>query len=687
MDVDPGLMDDITKNLYKEDRITIQEILTFDNLNKVIDEKFRKTIESERKKIKNGISLVPIHFKMDGESVKKWGLLVFVNKEGDANKLYFFSYQVTTLPDSYRFDAVCMPGKGDNLSNANNTGIFIVEVMTRICRNAEIKPEEISNQYSKIDQSVLEFTRKDVIYDIIARYPNSTYVKSYKEFTKNPYLESKNNQIKFLMDGEEFFGEIEEQINIISRISSKLSSDTYVRIAVFWAELECRLNLSTLEVMLKKIADKGCKVDVILWCANSFILDTQVSPHNIRFQRSLNGYNKGRISVFREKYNKFLTHSNHQKIAIFSCKGKLSVITGGLNFKCDYMDTVEHDHGIDEEEFGQMHDTGVLVEGPATIDIETEWLRRWRKKSKKPVIRGRYKDQQIAASTESVNIRVATTNFEGKHCVKDIKSLLIKSIEEAKNDIYIEGYTFVETDLIKALVAKLKQEVPPRIKIMLPARPFINKNSYPNKYESLLLRRAMLILSFFSCTGVKVDKTEYLKKDYTGWDIEYSRGHKDPWLEEDWVVLSKGNKSDKFLLNDITSFTGTKTIMHQPFFRPVKRPDYMKRYEKGIKMYIHSKVCIIDHSILMVGSSNFNYRSFNYDGELSCFISGNKKVVKGVFDRLENHFNDSSDNGAVYTEAVKINVLMKRPTVFIKEPGTGGIKLKYMELAGDYKII
>jgi phosphatidylserine/phosphatidylglycerophosphate/cardiolipin synthase-like enzyme len=47
---------------------------------------------------------------------------------------------------------------------------------------------------------------------------------------------------------------------------------------------------------------------------------------------------------------------------------------------------------------------------------------------------------------------------------------------------------------------------------------------------------------------------------------------------------------------------------------------YSPENEEGTPVYVHAKVCVIDDTWAIVGSDNFNRRSWTYDSELSCAV-------------------------------------------------------------------
>jgi phosphatidylserine/phosphatidylglycerophosphate/cardiolipin synthase-like enzyme len=49
---------------------------------------------------------------------------------------------------------------------------------------------------------------------------------------------------------------------------------------------------------------------------------------------------------------------------------------------------------------------------------------------------------------------------------------------------------------------------------------------------------------------------------------------------------------------------------------------YALENEAGTPIYVHAKVCVVDDTWVMVGSDNFNRRSWTHDSELSCAVAG-----------------------------------------------------------------
>jgi phosphatidylserine/phosphatidylglycerophosphate/cardiolipin synthase-like enzyme len=49
---------------------------------------------------------------------------------------------------------------------------------------------------------------------------------------------------------------------------------------------------------------------------------------------------------------------------------------------------------------------------------------------------------------------------------------------------------------------------------------------------------------------------------------------------------------------------------------------YSLENEAGTPIYVHAKICVVDDTWVMVGSDNFNRRSWTHDSELSCAVIG-----------------------------------------------------------------
>src|SRR5205814_9475773 len=47
---------------------------------------------------------------------------------------------------------------------------------------------------------------------------------------------------------------------------------------------------------------------------------------------------------------------------------------------------------------------------------------------------------------------------------------------------------------------------------------------------------------------------------------------------------------------------------------------YSPENAAGTPIYVHAKVCVIDDTWAIVGSDNFNRRSWTHDSELSCAV-------------------------------------------------------------------
>lgn len=202
----------------------------------------------------------------------------------------------------------------------------------------------------------------------------------------------KDNLARFVMDGEEFFGEVRKQLEAVAAEGVVDRTKTYVRLA-FWAIAddlnvgdETRGRIALIEA-LKKVLLAGHNVDIIGWYPNlkarqfggddgKFNAEKHdklaVALERIDMVARMN--RRGRVRFYMERYEGLTGSSQHQKIAIFSRQGQRTVMVGGFNMANYYYDTVKHDGSAGE---GDWHDSAVFLQGPVTDAIEAEWVRRW----------------------------------------------------------------------------------------------------------------------------------------------------------------------------------------------------------------------------------------------------------------------------------------------------------------------
>lgn len=219
--------------------------------------------------------------------------------------------------------------------------------------------------------------------------------------------ESDDNEVEFLLDGEEFFAEFRAQVDAV--VAAPAAAGTYLRLAYWAADAACPLGPGgpTLIARLTAAAAAGHQVDIIVYAAweatavrgmTGDVIERLVGPAQRQqaqqaadqmaagataLQTAVNLANAGLgggavpMRIYLEPINRWVPGaSNHQKVLIASIGGQRTCLIGGFNLLASYYDVVAHDRALYPLHW---HDTAVRVRGPATADVEREWLRRWTK--------------------------------------------------------------------------------------------------------------------------------------------------------------------------------------------------------------------------------------------------------------------------------------------------------------------
>ncbi len=446
--------------------------------------------------------------------------------------------------------------------------------------------------------------------------------------------QSQGNTVQFILDGEDFYHELRDQLAAVA--ASPIHAGTYVRLAYWEAEHHLRLTTPTtgptLETALKAVANAGHRVEIILWQPASIdrSMDPGLSQAVYNTNRAtigrLHGYLNNRIQVYFEVYKGWVAGtSTHQKIAIFSIGGQLRVLVGGLNLAQFYWDNQNHpcappyapNAGGDGL---SCHDTAVLLQGPAAVDVESEWLRRWNKQFYvTPSAQARATLTNNPAVLNGPTVNVVTTNSEswgGRSA--DIQALLIDKISRATRYVYLENYAFCDPGLISALCKRIREHRTLKVIVMVPHPDF---GLQPFNY---LARIAYAKLALSNCVTFTANGRQVFRRDCQYWSISenwnsWSTGEsmlstvRNRWLEGDSLSYKRqGDTATTTVpLADITAFDGGVR-----FYTPVRRGF------GGLSwIYIHSKLALIDDEVAYIGTSNFSYRSMVYDGEIGICIS------------------------------------------------------------------
>lgn len=520
------------------------------------------------------------------------------------------------------------------------------------------------------------------------------------EYVADRFTATGDNHVRFIRDGEPYFEELRLQFEWVRQAAVDPAGLTYVRLA-FWmicddVTLGDRTYFGqsnhTLLSYIERVARAGHHVEVIMWRPKK-IEQSQgegegVYKANRAFADKVYALDvalagapgAGRARVYFESYEGEIGASNHQKMAIFSVAGQRHVMIGGINLSNGYF--AADDHSFPDPAAEQpWHDAAVYLEGPITDDIEKEWMRRWNRT--RTLESGWYgfanlvgTDGEFLARDFSFNQRTTVrqreiltehnTTMQAPHVddrevfvaltrsVSDgynvtrhtwLRDKVIERINAANNYIYFENYHFSDPDVVRAVYQRhaVRAAAGANLAVVV----VVPLNMSPT--SSYMTRRAWLhcMLRFVDgttgnpyCTQVVYDigggQQTVLRANCGGnWHVHdcYDPGNPlaTKWLENDTLRFTDGlNPEVTVRFHQIIAVEGS---LH--FYAPIYQTAGGRQM-----VYPHSKVAVFDDQWLVVGSSNWSFRSMQYDGEISAFINDGA-IATPAIDGLLGHFNTS----------------------------------------------
>lgn len=475
-----------------------------------------------------------------------------------------------------------------------------------------------------------------------------------------------NNAVDFLLDGNEYFSAVHEQLRNLE--AAPIGATTYVRMAFWEFSHEAYLPAYTdpaghrvpgclLKDLLYDIAKKGHIVQLIAWYGTWAVRRFRAEMRtNQKLETWVNTTNGGQnpvayrnIQLYMEPYGRFVTGcSTHQKIAVISINNAKRAFVGGENMSPHYLSDTAHNYK------NWWHDSAVCVRGPAVDDIEEEWRRRWLKQQVPPAPSGQAAAAQPNAG--GLTIRVATTNSEANPVETDIRTQMIMRINNAANLIYMENYALTDPMLVSALAARLRGHNPPRVIIVV---------NHPRSASMDVDVLGLVYRQEFNPFAYLMYYT-YAELALPGCQSFSAVNTWRSWLTRNPVVYQNANVTNpnmrKFGLNPnamarfnpVNAFrydfddNGNATYAWLRDIWDITTNDHVMYAPKSnnpngdLWPYPHSKLAVFDDDFLCVGTSNWTYRSMQYDGEIELFIRDGTPApnfVTAARDRLWTHWN------------------------------------------------
>jgi len=470
-----------------------------------------------------------------------------------------------------------------------------------------------------------------------------------------------NNAVDFLLDGDEYFGRMNQSLRNLITAGTRGRNDSYVRMA-FWMIADgltlpahggaAAVNFTTI---LEQTAVAGFPVQIIAWKGNMLMglnhdwLVQWVATTNTAHAMSV-GYVP--IQLYVEQYGgNYQNCSNHQKMMVIATDGAKEAYVGGLNISAAYLSAVAHNAA------NMWHDTGVRVRGPSVDDIEGEWVRRWRKQpgggpTPNTAI-GPAQAAILAGAGGGLSIRTCTNNFEATPPETDIRTQMLQRIRNAQNLVYMENYALTDPLLVQELAAAVRGAHGHNPQVSIIVDDPRGQTGDLGALGSYLMYYTFLELSLPNLASIDIiDGFTNRIRSQTRTVAVGAMGNRR-------VTKNLANANQAATTNPATNYRyqfteggQNKSIEFGDIwgYTPGAGANVMytltsnTRYVDGtpVHAYPHSKLAIFDDDFLVVGTSNWTYRSMQYDGEITLFINDTTAApnfVTGVRDRLFTHWN------------------------------------------------
>lgn len=466
------------------------------------------------------------------------------------------------------------------------------------------------------------------------------------------------NKVTFQLDGSAFFNTLDGLTKWVTEGKSG-----YIRMLYWHFNHETKLSDSagTFEKALKKVADSGKRVQLLMWRPEDVALslasdDTFVQKtwkDNAAAIEALHGY-KDLIAAYplkrqRPSMTSTWQGSVHQKMAIFRRDDQLQVVVGGFNISKEYRDNPSHTGS-------RLHDTAMLVMGPSAVDVEDEWKTQFR---------------TLTTTTDRVFVATAATLGEvtpaqradgGTSTVTvvtskgaseaDIAGILRDRIGAAKTSIFAENFQFFTDAVIDPIVARMTESVEFRnlkVAVVFPLGRDHDKNDNSTTATRMAYAR-MALESARSWRHSGTDETAnvyVLKNDGTEDPAPLSASTITAVTKTDVTIGGKSYALEKI---SRLAYPGTsKRAPDRPkrskvqFYIPVRLSGYVPEGENPLQradvhsIYVHSKLMIIDGETVIIGSANFGERSMTVDHEI-CLVIDDHTVAQGLMKELFKHY-------------------------------------------------
>ena len=279
------------------------------------------------------------------------------------------------------------------------------------------------------------------------------------------------NRVAFLVDGEAYFSTLTLTLEQAQRF-----------IMISGWQLDSRLRLDPRNAASPCFGDflhdlvrhnRKLRIYVLLWdFAMIYAADREIIPlytHPWRTHRRIH---------FRLDSNHPLGASHHQKIVVVDDG---VAFAGGLDIAEHRWDTPDHlpqnPHRLDSlgRLYPPYHDVQLMVDGAAAAALGELVRERWRRATGKRlrVAPGRPVGPwppEVKPDLENVPVAISRTEpaYEARHEIREVESLYLDSIRQARRFIYLENQYLSSSAIGDALAVRLQEKDGPEIIMVLP---------------------------------------------------------------------------------------------------------------------------------------------------------------------------------------------------------------------------
>nr|CCA23586.1 phospholipase D putative [Albugo laibachii Nc14] len=355
---------------------------------------------------------------------------------------------------------------------------------------------------------------------------------------------------------------------------------------------------TTFRKVLERAIEKNVYVHGLVWCNVTEKEQNQKMQEQINSYLASNGEIKHRF-IFDDRLP-HLTSSHHQKSIFLSMRNRSIAYIGGIDLTSERWDTHEHDEagmevrklrGIEVDYKGWV-DASVRIVGPATRDVAANFVARWNSETsplsassdifmsdnppheERPIL-------EIPRTNASTSIRLGGYNDEDQF--SDVSVQVVRTFSPE-----YENYEFAPRGELSIYHARLKA--------IQNAKNFIY---IEDQYFILVPALRILLLE-------KLDTIQKL------------------------VIVTQ---------QTIPQFSGDAYVrllfeMIQPLRAKASNKVHVYTIDEKNRIYIHTKVVLVDDVFLTTGSSNWNQRSMTSDSEIAANLVG-KELMTTPKDHLK----------------------------------------------------